>query len=194
MAERAPLVAVLAAGSAKRFGGGKLDAQCAGKPLGAWALTALSEASLTPGIIVVPPSPPAFTQQASGWTLVTNADAETGLGTSLAAAAAEALQQDAGSLLIALADMPLIPPEHLHAIANAPAPAATRYPNGKPGVPALFGADMLPDLASLTGDKGAAALLAAHPGLTLIDPPEGALTDIDTPEELEQASTTLRAQ
>ena len=33
-------VAILAAGSARRFGGGKLDADCAGQPLGAWVLAA----------------------------------------------------------------------------------------------------------------------------------------------------------
>ena len=33
-------IALLAAGGATRFGGGKLDAQCAGKPLGQWALDA----------------------------------------------------------------------------------------------------------------------------------------------------------
>ncbi|MGZ5792459.1 MAG: NTP transferase domain-containing protein, partial [Croceibacterium sp.] len=33
-------IALLAAGGATRFGGGKLDADCVGKPLGRWALEA----------------------------------------------------------------------------------------------------------------------------------------------------------
>ena len=41
MAER-PLVAVLAAGRGTRFGGGKLEALCAGKPLGRCALDAVA--------------------------------------------------------------------------------------------------------------------------------------------------------
>ena len=36
-----PHVAVLAAGRGKRFGGGKLEATCAGKPLGRWVLDAV---------------------------------------------------------------------------------------------------------------------------------------------------------
>ena len=40
MAERV-LGAVLAAGQARRFGGGKLDAPCAGRRLGSWALRAV---------------------------------------------------------------------------------------------------------------------------------------------------------
>ena len=51
----APLVAVLAAGSATRFGGGKLDAVLAGRRLGAWALATIERAGLPPGVIVVPP-------------------------------------------------------------------------------------------------------------------------------------------
>ena len=50
-----PRVAVLAAGSATRFGGGKLEAICAGKPLGRWVLDAAEAAGLQPGTIVAGP-------------------------------------------------------------------------------------------------------------------------------------------
>ena len=47
-----PLVAVLAAGRGTRFGGGKLEAMCAGRPLGRWILDAVVEAGLVRGVIV----------------------------------------------------------------------------------------------------------------------------------------------
>ena len=40
----AVFVAVLAAGRASRFGGGKLDADLAGKPVGQWVLDAVCPA------------------------------------------------------------------------------------------------------------------------------------------------------
>ncbi|MFT3965605.1 MAG: NTP transferase domain-containing protein, partial [Sphingobium sp.] len=77
-------VAILAAGRASRFGGGKLDAACAGKPLGRWVLDAVAAAGAPPGLIVVGPRPPAFAGDAlhDGWTVITNAEAERGMGTS----------------------------------------------------------------------------------------------------------------
>ena len=47
-----PAVAVLAAGLGTRFGGNKLEAICAGKPLGRWAIEAVEAAGLGPGIVV----------------------------------------------------------------------------------------------------------------------------------------------
>ena len=44
-----PAVAVLAAGLGTRFGGGKLEAMCAGRPLGRWAIEAVEAAGLGPG-------------------------------------------------------------------------------------------------------------------------------------------------
>ena len=55
-----PLVAVLAAGRGTRFGGGKLEAICAGKPLGRWALDAVAEAGLEPGIVITGPAAVGF--------------------------------------------------------------------------------------------------------------------------------------
>jgi molybdenum cofactor cytidylyltransferase len=56
---------------------------------------------------------------------------------------------------------------------------------GLPGHPVLFPASVLPELAALTGDQGARAVLARNASrmafVTL--PEEHAITDLDTPEE-----------
>lgn len=188
-----PLVAVLAAGRASRFGGGKLDADCAGQPLGRWVLDAVAAAGLPAGVIVTGPDAPLFART-SGWELLANPRAEDGLGTSVALAAQEALRCGASSLLVLLADMPLVGAVFLRQMAASQAPAATRYPAGRPGVPALFGAGLLPELAALTGDRGAASVLAGRADVALIEPPPGMLADVDTAQDLAAVTALLRRE
>jgi len=188
-----PLVAVLAAGSAARFGGGKLDADCAGKPLGQWALEAAQDAGFAPGVLIVGSPQPAFARANAGWTIVTNARAQEGLGTSLALAARCALERDR-RLLVMLADMPLIAPSHLSALAACTTSAATLYPGDKPGVPALLSHDVLGDVVRLKGDDGAASLLRTLPDLQLLQAPDGSLRDVDTPQGLADIAQVLKVQ
>lgn len=178
----APLVAVLAAGLGRRFGGGKLDVPCAGQPLGQWAIDAVAAAGLATGVLVTGPVPPMFAV-ACGWPLLTNPSPDTGLGGSVAVAAAEAMRQGR-ALLLLLADMPLVTPAFLAQLAAATGAAATRYPGGRPGVPAYLPMALLPEAARLTGERGAGALLAAAEGLALFEPPPGMLADVDEPGDL----------
>jgi molybdenum cofactor cytidylyltransferase len=181
------LVAVLAAGLGSRFGGGKLDADCAGKPLGQWALEAVAAAGLAPGVIVCGPAAPAFAL-ASGWRILTNPAPEAGLGGSAALAARAALAEGR-ALLLLLADMPLIAPAHLAALAAHPGPAATRYGDGYAGVPALLPLAMLPEAGKLSGMRGAGELLAEA---SLVDAPDGTLHDVDNAADLAAVAARLR--
>ncbi|MEO5706455.1 MAG: NTP transferase domain-containing protein [Alteraurantiacibacter sp.] len=185
LADTGPLVAVLAAGAASRFGGGKLDADLAGKPVGQWVVDAVAAAGLAPGLIVVSPQVTRFAA-ASGWPLLTNIRPSDGLGTSLALAASAALGQGR-ALLVVLADMPLVSPRHLAELA-ANRCAATLYPDGKAGVPALVDLAMLPALAELTGGEGAGPLLAARSDLVRVPAPPAMLLDIDRPADLARAA------
>lgn len=184
-------VAVLAAGSASRFGGGKLDADCAGRPLGRWVLDAVEVAGLLPGVIVTGTEVPLFAAAARGWRVLVNPDAEAGLGTSVAAAAREAQRSGADRLLLLLADMPLVCADYLARIAAAPAPAATRHPDGRPGVPALFAAKDFAALAALSGDRGAGAVLSGTDGVTLLEPPADLLSDVDTLQDLARVARVV---
>jgi CTP:molybdopterin cytidylyltransferase MocA len=191
--ERQPLVAVLAAGRAERFGGGKLDADCAGQPLGRWALEVVEAAGLPFRFVVTGPDLPAFAAQAPGWRVIVNAHPETGLSGSVKAAWMEAVAKGV-DLLLMLADMPLIEPQHLRKLVEAPGSSATRHPDGRPGVPALIRLDDQPYLRGLAGDRGAGQVLAQIPELALIDAAPESLLDVDTPTALVEAARLLRAR
>jgi molybdenum cofactor cytidylyltransferase len=182
-----PLVAVLAAGRSTRFGGNKLEAECAGKPLGRWAVEAVEAAGLAPGLIVTGPEGVSF---AEGWTGLVNPQPERGLGSSLALAARAAIERGEESLLVLLADMPLVTAGYLRDLARSPAPAATRQADGRPGVPALLDRALLEAAASLAGDRGAGPLLA---NAALHDPPAGMLRDVDTPADLQEIELYLNS-
>jgi len=180
---------VLAAGLGIRFGADKLETRCAGKPLGRWAIEAAEASGLgRPGLIVFSGE---WTSYAEGWTHLINTAPHEGMGHSLAGAAYFALQGGAHKLLVLLGDMPLVTPDYLRALATAPAPAATRYPDGHAGVPALLDRALMEQACSLKGDHGAGALLK---GATLLDPPPGMLRDVDTPADLAEVERQLLAR
>ena len=182
-------VALLAAGGATRFGGGKLDADCAGKPLGRWALdAALAVPHERLAVVVGDPAP----EFARGCELLVNARAAEGLATSAALAARWAEGSDA--LLILLADMPLVSVETLRQLATADGPAAVTYPNNKPGAPARFPAALFPALKALTGDGGAAQVLRGLPDVMLIKTPPEELRDVDRREDMAGVAAILRSR
>ncbi|WP_305095462.1 NTP transferase domain-containing protein [Croceibacterium aestuarii] len=180
-------IALLAAGGARRFGGGKLDADCNGRPLGAWALSVASdlEGALA---VVVGSDRPAF---AAGRQLVVNPHADEGLGTSAAAAARWAISIGADALLIMLADMPLVSSRTLRLLAEGALPSAARWPGDKPGAPACFPAAMFADLAVLQGEDGASRLLRGRGNVRLVDVDEDELRDVDRPEDLADVAAIL---
>ncbi|WP_347303361.1 NTP transferase domain-containing protein [Croceibacterium sp. TMG7-5b_MA50] len=188
MAERV-LAAVLAAGQARRFGGGKLDAACAGRRLGSWALDAVAGTDVVDRVIIVPPVPPLFAS-ASGWTLIPNPLAADGLGTSLAIAARHALLLGVEALLVVLADMPLVDTPMLRALLQAGSPAAVCH-GERPGVPALLPAATLPALSMLDADHGAGGLLARTPELVRMTVAPELLLDVDEPAALARAAAAL---
>ena len=187
-ADKQPLVAILAAGKASRFGGGKLDAMLGIRRVGDHVLDAVHDAGLAPGIIVTGETVPAFAKE-SGWRLVANPDPKGGLASSLALAASECA--DTSRLLVLLADMPLVLPRHLQGLLRREGTSATAYPGGIAGVPACFTPECVKELAGLHGDRGAGPLLARIEGVRLVEPPPDTLLDIDTPEDLARAEAIL---
>lgn len=180
-------VALLAAGASRRFGErDKLAEPFRGRLLGEHAAAAIPVERFAKAWIIAPrkdhPCEPGWIY--AGFDPVINASAAEGMGTSVALAAELADANSCDSLLIALADMPLVPQSHFAALAAlsihpeeviVSARGDTRLP------PAVFGKEHFVALSELRGDRGARDLLAL--GQIVPCPPEW-LIDIDTPEDL----------
>ncbi|WP_054530492.1 NTP transferase domain-containing protein [Erythrobacter sp. SG61-1L] len=189
-------IALLAAGSARRFGGGKLDAMLGGKRLGRYALDAALALGRGTPLIVVGPEAAAFALEARAEGLATpivNPLAQEGLGTSVALAARHAADAGADRLLLLAADMPLVSPATLAALIEAcgNAPACVRHADGHPGIPACFPSASFAALAALGGDKGAGALLRTAE-VAVLEVSLRELRDVDTVAELEQLAMETR--
>ena len=185
-------VAVLAAGSARRFGSNKLLATIDGEALVVRALRRARAAGIGPVILVTGFEAAAVAAFAAGEydAIIHNPRFADGIGTSIAAAAA-GTGGDRG-LMITLADQPLVTAAHLGELADAWQSAATRIVAtayaGIVGVPALFPPAARPALVALDGNRGARTVIesGSHPVL-----PVGfaaAAVDIDRPADLDGLS------
>jgi molybdenum cofactor cytidylyltransferase len=179
---------LLAAGTGTRFGGNKLEADFRGAMLGLHAARTLASLDLPHLIAVHAPAHAKLGKALSeaGFVLVTNNDPSAGQGHSLALAALAALETDAANMLVCLADMPFMTTDHLLRVVDAgggqvvaSAIGATRMP------PALFPRRLFADLASLSGDIGARALLK---NAVLVTGDAAMLADIDTRADLDRLS------
>jgi molybdenum cofactor cytidylyltransferase len=187
---RDPIVGVLlAAGSASRFGGGKLLAPLEdGAPLGVRALINLA-ACVDSVVAVVRPDDVALARALAdhGASVTVCPYAAGGMGQSLAwAIRATPL---AKSWLVALADMPWIRNATLRRIVGAlEADAALVAPLhlGVRGHPVGFSRRYFGELAALTGDEGAKDVVRRHAQeLQLIETDDpGVVRDVDTPADL----------
>lgn len=178
---------LLAAGRGTRFGGNKLEAMLGDTMLGLRAARTL--AGMECGALFAIHNPAhvklAAALTAEGFTLIGNQNAGAGLSHSLALAAKAALTTDAAALLICLADMPLLTPDHLSALVAAhhanPDSIIASQADGIRSPPAIFPRAMWSLLALLDGDAGARGLLK---DALCVDAPAHVLVDIDTPAAL----------
>ncbi len=185
-------VAVLAAGQSTRFGpDDKLTARLRGQRLGELACQTLAGIDFAHRWVIAARADHACAGnwRASGFTVAVNAQAVSGMGTSVALAATLARDAQVDALLIALADMPLVPAEHyLALVARAAERGATALVASAAGCvrspPAVFGRDHLIALAAIRGDVGARAMLGQA---ELIACAPELLIDIDDQQALHQA-------
>ncbi|MBI5276654.1 MAG: NTP transferase domain-containing protein [Burkholderiales bacterium] len=173
-----PTVIVLASGRGDRFvasggQGSKLRALLAGKPVIEHTLAAV---------------------QASGLPWHLEDAGHAGMGDSIAAAVAAT--RDAQGWLVLPADLPLVQPASLLAVAAALEAHDLVLPvhGGQRGHPVGFGPRFRDELLALSGLAGAAAIVQANRAfrLELADP--GIVTDIDTVQDLRAAEQELNAR
>jgi len=182
-------VAVLAAGASRRFGDeDKLAQMFRGRRLGEQAAASVPMQLFEQAWVVGAHRGHACegAWQDCGFEIVINPHADEGMGTSVALAARYAIKAGLDALLIALADMPLVPREHFSALVDAVVTSsaiATSATKSSRMPPAVFGRDHFEALALATGDTGARAILSQ--GQVIACPREW-LIDIDTPQSLQK--------
>jgi molybdenum cofactor cytidylyltransferase len=191
---------VLAAGTATRFGGGKVLAPLAGRPLAGHVLAAARDAGLERLVLVLGRDAAKVritlaagdTGTLDGVLVAVNAAPERGLASSLRLGLAAATAEPAPrGVLILLGDQPRVRPAVIAALlaaaASAPTDAVAIVPayadDGAPN-PVLVLCAGWPLAAGLEGDRGLGSLLAAGPGRIVRVPVPGANPDVDTPADL----------
>lgn len=189
-------LAILAAGSSRRFGDAdKLTASLHGKMLGLHAADTLSSIAFGRAAVITSAAdhPCADGWRAAGLEIIVNPGADSGMASSVAAAARSAIGANAHGLLICLADMPYIQLPHILAMMDRFALLGEEaifasIADGQRCPPALFGNKHFDHLTNLTGDIGARQLLSKA---DLIDAPPEQLIDIDDISALDSLNASL---
>jgi molybdenum cofactor cytidylyltransferase len=186
-----PAVVVLAAGKGRRFAG---PAHKLVQPLGSSTVLGTTLANvIATGLPLVVVTTEALLGEAASLVarrdivVLSDAEAARGMGSSLAAGVSA--RGHARGWLILPADMPLVRPQTIHAVAAALAdhPVAYAQYQGRRGHPVGFSSELYSELVVLQGDEGARRLVARYPACAIdVDDP-GVLVDIDTLADLAAA-------
>lgn len=184
-------IVILAAGRGARFGGDKLLAPLAGRPLICHAVEAALAAGVGPVTVVVNEIDTRVWWVLPGEVeVVRNPHSAEGIASSLRTALAH-LEPRAGvgAACIGLGDQPLIGAEAYRRLAAAhtsgAAFAAASY-GGKPRNPVLLGRALWSEAMTLTGDEGARRLQRTHPLVAVPCDDTGDPFDVDTPADLSE--------
>lgn len=186
---------LLAAGSGTRFGADKLAAPLRGVPVVRRSAEPLASIADVLHVVVRPGASEVraalhgvAARHGAPARLVENPDAAEGMGSSIRHGVAS-LPPECECVVIALGDQPFVRPDVMAALVarwrrggvDAVAPL---YRDGR-GNPVLFARALFGELAALTGDAGARALLQrSGERLALVEVDDDAPADVDTPEAL----------
>jgi molybdenum cofactor cytidylyltransferase len=184
-----PAVVVLAAGAGSRYHGTrhKLSEQLGGDSV----LVRTLRNAIASEMSVVLVISEALIAEAKG--LVAPADmvvvdprSQTSWGMGDSIAAGVSIHASATGWLMLPADMPLVRPGSLRAVAAAldQQPIAFAQHRGRRGHPVGFAAELFSELVMLKGDEGARRLLARYPTAAVELDDAGVLFDIDTIDDL----------
>lgn len=187
---------VLAAGLSGRMGGvDKLTEPVESVPLIRRAVAAAETSQAAEVIVVVGAKDDRWTEprlQAlmGGARVVHNPDSAAGMATSIRAGLA-VIDPRADALMVIPADMPLLGVDHIDAVIAAFDAEAGRTiyravdENRRAGHPVLFGRRHFKALSQIEGDRGARAVIDAHPDCVaeVLTLGRGAVLDLDTPED-----------
>jgi molybdenum cofactor cytidylyltransferase len=193
---------VLAAGSASRFGGGKVLADLDGRPLVGHVVDAAREARLAPIVVVGPPSGALDMADLGDVRRVVNPHPEEGLSGSvrlglraLGDGGADAVESVEAAVILP-GDQPRVRAAVILALIEAAAgtPDAgfvvPRYAGDGSRNPVLVRRAVWRLADELAGDRGFGPLLAAHRELIREVPVDGDNPDVDTRDDLRRLAAT----
>ncbi|MDR2858012.1 MAG: nucleotidyltransferase family protein [Novosphingobium sp.] len=170
---------VLAAGSARRFGGDKLAASFRGRPLVHHAIAA-ARAAPVERVVVVCSDCLAIGDWPGGPAVETVRIASTALAQSLRAGMAAVAEAEGA--FVFLGDMPLIPHDIAGRLAGRLGANFAAVPRcaGRSGHPVLFSRRAFGAITRLTGDEGAGRLLRRRDDIAFLEVSDDAiLLDVD---------------
>lgn len=184
-----PTIIVPAAGRGSRFGGPlhKLEQPFDGSTVLGATLRHAIESQLPVVVVTTAALAPLVGRLLATRDILvlSSGEAARGMGYSIAAGVAE--RSGAPGWIVLPADMPLVRPDTLLAVATAlqQHPVVYAQHHGRRGHPVAFAAELYSELIQLDADDGARRVVARYPshGLEVDDP--GVLFDVDTPADLE---------
>ena len=180
---------VMAAGLARRFGGGKLWAEIGGKSLICRALEAVPAEKLARTAVVSGDREILRLAARFAFLPVENPRPEDGAAGSLRLGLRAVLPCDGALFLVA--DQPFLRRETAAALTEfwqkEPGKIAALGCGGRRGSPCLFPERFFPELLALRGDRGGGQVITRHPeALRLMEAEERELLDVDCPADLER--------
>ncbi len=186
-------ILLLAAGQSRRMRGrDKLMEDVDGQPLLRRVAQRACAAGIGPVIVALPPAPHPRHAALEGLpvTAVEVPDAADGLSASLKRALTE-VPDTVEAVMILLADLPDILIQDMIHVSQATVSDTSSLiwrgatEDGAPGHPVVLARALFPELAALSGDAGAQAVIRRHADrVTLVPlPGQHALLDLDTPED-----------
>ncbi|MBA3944350.1 MAG: nucleotidyltransferase family protein [Herpetosiphonaceae bacterium] len=181
---------ILAAGMSRRMCQPKMLLSWRGQPLVRHLAQVALAVPLTPLIVVTGHVGEAVAAALGGLPLVIahNPDFEQGQSTSLIAGI-RALGSDVDAVAVLLVDQPLVTPELLLCLVSEQAqwPEQIIAPSfcGQRGNPVIFPRGIWPELLTVTGDRGARAVIQRSPERLQLVPVDtsAVIDDVDTPAE-----------
>ncbi len=187
-------VILLASGLSRRFGRrDKLMADLGGRPLVDHAAQVLGDLNAKARIAVCPHDRREIGERLHDrYVIAVNKKPKRGLGHSIAAGVAVALQFKPEAIVLAMADMPFIEHQMISGLVDNLATSGANIAHCGAGdgtrPPTAFDRECFEALKTLDGDEGARALMAAGRFSVLgLQAPAPLLADVDTAEDLDLA-------
>ncbi len=186
---------VLAAGASSRMGRNKMLLQVDGVPMVRRAVQQATDAGLAPVVVVVGHEEPLVRAALDGLDCLFAVNAEyTGPTSTSLHAGLLALDADVTAVVILLGDMVRVTTAMLRALTDAArergAPLAVSRYGDVLAPPLLFQRVLWDELLAWHGEGCGKAVVKRHqPEATIIDWPESALRDVDTPDDYRELVT-----